>query len=308
MIKRYFILWLVSWAIFMFLLTDNVQGQAANISKDGDKYKVQISGIDVQIGDEGEGFKPTIILNKWNENALNLWIPDDLIKSKTPSIKDKTLKLKDSEREFYFKTEGDYLKFGLIFTTRPEVSKWEFRLEGWQFYDWFFQDTLENDFKNGVDVVPGDTLEKYLEQRKRPEEVVGSYALYHKYDTWDKSGTGKFGHFYRPKFIDADGKTAWAILHIENGIYSVEMPEDFRASAKLPIMTNDTFGYDAIGGTTVAMQTPRIYASGQGSPASDGTVVSLDYYSVNVSGSVDVIVGLYNDTAGAISTQKGSEK
>jgi len=38
---------------------------------------------------------------------------------------------------------------------------------------------------------------------------------------------GKFGHIYRPHLYDSNGLEAWGDLHIENGIYSVEIPQEF---------------------------------------------------------------------------------
>ncbi|MFA5014825.1 MAG: hypothetical protein WC549_04730, partial [Actinomycetota bacterium] len=80
-----------------------------------------------------------------------------------------------------------------------------------------------------------------------------SYAVYHqtKGGMNDKDGkeykTGKAFHIFRPHIIDAVGKETWGILHIENGIYSVEIPQDFLDKAQFPIRSNDTFGYTTVG-------------------------------------------------------------
>jgi hypothetical protein len=69
---------------------------------------------------------------------------------------------------------------------------------------------------------------------------------------------GKAFHIYRPHIIDASGAETWGILHIENGIYSVEIPQDFLNTAVYPIRSNDTFGYTILGasaGYTLANST-----------------------------------------------------
>ena len=62
----------------------------------------------------------------------------------------------------------------------------------------------------------------------RPENVIGSYAIYHKtkvnYCTNCGTlnyATGKFGHFYRPKIIDKDGNWVWGILVYTEGKFTV---------------------------------------------------------------------------------------
>jgi len=55
----------------------------------------------------------------------------------------------------------------------------------------------------------------------RPIDVVGSYAVYHSSKSNNKYMTGKFAHIYRPLIIDANNKTIWAELNIENGIMSI---------------------------------------------------------------------------------------
>ena len=90
----------------------------------------------------------------------------------------------------------------------------------------------------------------------RPEHVVGSYAVYHESKRDHIIGqtnykTGKAFHIYPPKLIDAGDNKAKGILSIdaENGIYSVEIPQEFLDKAVYPIRSNDAFGYDTAGST-----------------------------------------------------------
>jgi hypothetical protein len=68
---------------------------------------------------------------------------------------------------------------------------------------------------------------------------------------------------------------AWGNLHIENGIYSVEIPQDFLDKAVYPIKSNDTFGYTSIGSYATGNAG---YARGQYAIPSEGTLVSVSAY------------------------------
>ena len=96
-----------------------------------------------------------------------------------------------------------------------------------------------------------------------PENVEGSYAVYAKsnkvnYVDGKEYKVGKVGHIYRPKIIDSIGTEVWGKLHIDNGILSVIIPQEFLDSAIYPVRhaAGLTFGYTS-GGT----QTLRISAS-----------------------------------------------
>jgi len=93
----------------------------------------------------------------------------------------------------------------------------------------------------------------------RPENVVGSYAVYHE----EKSGAsskehakdyknGKFLHIYRPKIKDADNREVWGELNldIENGILQVVVPQDFLDEAQYPVVIDPTLGFTSQGGSS----------------------------------------------------------
>jgi len=99
----------------------------------------------------------------------------------------------------------------------------------------------------------------WVNEAYRPENVVGSYAVYHATKTpfhrseeeAEKYRAGKAFHIYRPKLIDVEGKTAWADLNIDEkkGVLTITLPRDFLDKAVYPVTIDPTFGYETAGGS-----------------------------------------------------------
>jgi hypothetical protein len=81
----------------------------------------------------------------------------------------------------------------------------------------------------------------------RPENVVGSYAVYHLTKQDNEYKTGKIFHIFRPKVIDAKGTIVWASLNIINYILKIMVPQSFLDSAVYPVTIDPTFGKTSIG-------------------------------------------------------------
>ena len=208
---------------------------------------------EVIIGDEKASqftaFKPQVKMWRWNkENLLSIKVSNTLIPNASTSSVGKELIHKNHKIGFYFKqVDDDSFKFGLILYEKPKTNTWNFQLEDWEDFDFFYQDTLENNWKNSN---KRQTLQEYLAIRERPDDVVRSYAVYHKTKANHEIGKtnykiGKFCHIFRPKFIDADDKFEWAKLHIENGVYTISVSQFFLDNANYPIRVNDTWGYES---------------------------------------------------------------
>jgi hypothetical protein len=250
-----------------YQLKESSLKQIKIVNPELDKYKGEPKDeVSVQIGDSPTGllggaadFEPSITLKRWNEVSFKIK-PKDLDKIAT---KDKTLSLEGDKIKFgtpkmnfemydYTDGEGGY-KYIWYLNEKPLINKVEFQIED-SGLDFFYQPALNTEsypeadnctetqcFKDGQVII------------ERPENVVGSYAVYHSTkggmnDIYGKDyKTGKAFHIYRPHIIDAEGKETWGILHIENGIYSVEIPQDFLDKAVYPIKSNDTFGYTSAG-------------------------------------------------------------
>jgi hypothetical protein len=102
---------------------------------------------------------------------------------------------------------------------------------------------------------------------QRPDNVVGSYAIYgpasgnfldalgnpiHEY------ATGKFCHVYRPQLIAADGTKVWCSQQYDPtaGRLVISLPADFVASAQYPLTLDPTFGYSGQGASYTQWYSP----------------------------------------------------
>ena len=143
-------------------------------------------------------------------------------------------------------------EFEIILRERPasNVVEMAIEAEGLKFY---YQPEL--------------TQEEIDEGAYRPEEVVGSYAVYHatcgqmhKKEDAEKYQTGKAFHIYRPKVYDANGNWIWGELNIdaEAGILSITVDQQWLNNAVYPVRVDPTFGYTEVGGASLSAIHPRI--------------------------------------------------
>jgi len=134
----------------------------------------------------------------------------------------------------------------------------------------------------------------------RPENMVGSYAVY---KTIPKANeTGKLYHIYRPLLIDSKGLTSWAKLDITKNSLSIIMDDKFLAEASYPIIVDPAFGYTSIGGST-DHGAPTNYCKAYSTPASNGTLDSLSFYSYTDTGTAHFDPALYSDSGGSPSVR-----
>ena len=270
-----------------------------------DKYKKEPKDeIEVIVGDKPTGlgainqeFRPTIEMRRWNEVGFKLTpINNELGAS---NVQDKNKKLnfvgdkivyENSKAKYEMYENGDEYKYVWYLKKKPASNVIEFQIDT-EGLDFFYQPPLTEEYKNGYskefkkEIVVTETQVKDLDGNilvERPENVVGSYAVYHstKGGMNDKDGkeykTGKAFQIYRPHIIDANGNETWGILKIENGIYSVEIPQEFLDTCNFPIFSNDTFGYTTIGGSWGSWSTDRwiSYVASSPSDASGGTDIT----------------------------------
>jgi hypothetical protein len=100
------------------------------------------------------------------------------------------------------------------------------------------------------------TKEEIEQGVERPENVEGSYAVYHATKRDNRVGgkeykAGKFCHIYRPHITDADGNETWGELELdeEAGVLTVVVPQGFLDKASYPVVVDPTFGYTTAGGS-----------------------------------------------------------
>jgi len=129
----------------------------------------------------------------------------------------------------------------------------------------------------------------------RPENVAGSYAVYHdmkmsfhkSQERAEKYKVGKAFHIYRPKIIDSEGKWVWEGLNIdiEKGEIIITIPQDFLDNAVYPISSRGVeFGEKGEGDTEwmlaqIMPTAKKVWRAGLvATPESAGTLDNIKYY------------------------------
>ena len=242
-------------------------------AKDNPKDK-----IDIEIGDSKQlDFYPQQKIMRWdNENNVSIRLIDDENGSeKIETIEDK-IKWSKGNKEVYFYGNDKESEFEIILKSKPNSNIIKFTLQD-KDVDYWYQPPL--------------TQKEIDTKAIRPENVVGSYAVYAKtqktnYVSGKGYKTGKMGHIYRPKIIDSVGTEVWGVLHIENGILSVTIPQEFLDNAVYPVRhaTGLTFGYLSEGASLYPIE--NFLAGPVATPASVGELSKVSGY-VHYSGSVD---------------------
>lgn len=196
--------------------------------------------------------------------------------------------------------EGTENEFDIDFTlhSKPDTNVFEYKLKGAEDFHFFYQPEL--------------TAEEIAEGALRPDNVVGSYAVYHKTKANHRVGstnyaTGKAFHIYRPKAIDANGAEVWAELSYVNGVLSVTVPQSFLDDAVYPLKVDPTFGYTTVGATPLARTSANVSRGDETTAdtytaASGDTVTLLSIYAqCTVSGSGSIGFAVYALAAGSMS-------
>jgi len=234
---------------------------------------------------------------------LRFFLKSSIASSAVTSFIDNKIEHKNAKIGWYANRDPDNednFKFGIILYEKPAANVFQFQLEGWKNFDFFLQSPLKNENPDGStweDNGLGGIS-------KRPIDVNGSYAVYHKTKANHIVGqtnyeTGKFCHIYRPKFIDANGDMVWVDLKIIGGDYIITIPQEFLNTAKYPIKANDTFGYNTIGASSDTNANIQILCKSTSTPGSSGTLTSVTFHArIYSTGSPELNPALYSDVSG----------
>lgn len=192
------------------------------------------------------------------------------------------------------KSTVDFYQFNVTLEKPPisNIFKFPLETEGLTF---LYQpplteelDIKQYDFLNATDAI-GKT-----EVIHRPENVVGSYAVY-KQNV--KSGeTGKLYHIYTPLIIDAKGSQVWGKLNVTETALTVTVPKDFLEKAVYPIIIDPSFGYTTIGGTSAAGYSGEYAVKTLFTTPEAGTLNTVTVYSVGSNG-IYIDLGMYSSTS-----------
>jgi|GEM_PF-2592624 len=129
----------------------------------------------------------------------------------------------------------------LVLREKPSTNLFEYKIESENLLFWYQGELTKEETEEGF---------------HRPEDIIGSYAVYHKDHEKTRSkeeaeiyGIGKAFHIYRPKIVDALGKEVWGELNIdeEREILSVKVSQEFLDNAIYPVKVDPTFGFTSKG-------------------------------------------------------------
>ena len=135
---------------------------------------------------------------------------------------------------------NDQMKIDFLLNEKPDTNVFCQTIEGAEDYDFFYQPPL--------------TEEEIAEGAERPEDIVGSYAVYHKTLKNHRVGginyeTGKAWHIYRPQVwsLSSSSTKEWADLSYDEGQLCVTVPQEWLEKAAYPVRVDPTIGFTSVG-------------------------------------------------------------
>lgn len=247
--------------------------------------------IEVELGDSKDNakFYPQAKIQRWdNEVNFSLRYKDgEGEKSESVESKDDTLVWSKGQKEVHIYekpevAEDGGLEIEVVLKEKPISNVIEFSIET-KGLDFFYQPELEDSEVEEVVEREKISIEE-AKRRYRPENIVGSYAVYHS----EKQGnytnveykTGKFCHIYRPLVKDSKGSEIWGKLNVdvENKLLTITIDEKWLESAVYPVIVDPTFGYSSIGASSESFSNPYSNSGGCKFTGSAGTIDSMSVY------------------------------
>ena len=205
-----------------------------------------------------------------NEVEYYIWGGENILKIKAIGDYEKSeRKLLSNTREALSKDKSTTLiiepieggiNVDTILHKKPDTNVFSYELTGWEEYNFAYQFPLTPE-----EIAQGDV---------RPDNVVGSYAVYHKTKKDNGYKTGKAFHIYRPEIIDDNGDRVWGELNFNNGVLQVFVQQEFLDNAKYPVLVDPTLGQTSCGASNSTHTTPTMFAI-VATSTQDGTVDSI---------------------------------
>lgn len=242
------------------------------------------SKVEVEIGDikRPNEFHPQAKLKYW-DNECNFSIryndPDnDSMDDTLYGLDDQVVRWrsKDDKREVrLYELDGfedGGFEIEVILNDIPESNVIEYTLQT-KGLDFFYQPPLT---EKQLEIHP-ETKEPIY---GRPDNVIGSYAAYHKSKSNNEYRTGKAFHIYRPEAIDSKGNKVWCDLNIdeENDLLNITIDQNWLENASYPVVVDPTFGNDTSGSSYVTLGSNAAACFKAESPSA-GTVYDIYAYS-----------------------------
>ena len=242
----------------------------------------------ILIGGKTEKFVPNVNISFALESSkeryfLNINRASVTVDKEVSSLISEKLALTiGNETDIWHINEKGHLKWDIEFAQKPSTNKFSWTLTHSEGLEFLYQPAL--------------TQEEIDKGTIRPDDVVGSYAVY-----CNKSGhykdangntivnyrAGKLLHIYRPLCIDAKGNKEWAELLIEKGTLTITIPQKYLDTAVYPMMLDPNVGYTSVGASEYGIEANWLYGLVAAAPASNGTGTSISFYATAYAGSTN---------------------
>lgn len=218
-----------------------VDSQIDPYQSKADRYEISDSSV---IEDAGEvktevlKNEPAVVFKKWGGEA-EMKVRYMGIDPATPGSRQfltNRVEWKDSKKpteevHAYPLEKGEGMEdggivFELVLLAKPDTNRFCYALEGAEQFDWFKQPPL--------------TQEEIDGGAFRPDNVVNSYAVYHRTKANHQEGqtnyaTGKVFHRYRAQATDASGDKVWGDSEYSNGEICDFIPQSWLDNAVYPV-------------------------------------------------------------------------
>lgn len=209
--------------------------------------------ISLEIGDskQPDQFYPQAKIMRWdNEVNASFRYVDTEPGEATIETEGKVIKYVKPKTEFHAYEldpkegmEDGGVEIELLLKEKPDTNVFEFSIQT-KGLDFFYQSSL--------------TQQEIDEGASRPENVVGSYAVYHatkggmNRDDGMEYRTGKAFHIYRPKVTDTAGMETFGevLVDVDKTLLSITIDQSWLAGATYPIIVDPTFGYTSAGASS----------------------------------------------------------
>ena len=270
------------------------------VNKLGNVYSTKRKNIEVEVGDSKQpDFKPRVKLKAWdNECNISFGLPD----APGATVQDKDGRISwqrlDGVKAVFYDLDDPEIgedggfEFEVHLPKKPASNVIELTLNVPKNLEFHYQPPL--------------TKEEIAEGCIRPENVVGSYAVYHASKAGDYSlrggknyKTGKAFHIYRPEAWDSAGNRVWCDLHIDTDkqIATITVPQEWLDKAVYPVVVDPTFGYTSVGGSWVYSLT---ICGSKFSMPENGTAKSIVVRARRSMSGTYMGTAIYSDNSGAV--------
>ena len=255
----------------------------------------------VEIGDvKSDEFRSQVKILRWdNECNFSVRHIDDAPDVPVVTVENEQIKAVKAKTECHFYKSSvndgkiEAYEFEVVLKEKPQSNKVQFSITT-KALRFLYQPPLSEIWEIGqrgaAEIT--DTEVKDADGRvicRCPENVVGSYAVYHDSKVGDYSlrggknyRAGKAFHIYRPKIIDANGVEVWGTLNIdiEASLLIIGIPQEFLDNATYPVIVDPTFGYTSVGAEKYAYTKGDTIVGTKSTLSEEGDISKLTAHSV----------------------------